>query len=109
MALRVASIRDPRTTGKARNWLARMWRMLTAGSSGRVDSARHAFAIEHLGQPAGWFQPHRYRYFCVRCGWMFRVENRRGDAIAVGLDGAPLAEPKIAGASRPFKMAPAPP
>ena len=94
MVPRALASRYPRTTSKAGNWLTRIWRLVADWGSDGVDSARHNFAIEHLGQPAGWFKPHMYRYYCVHCRWMFRVENRRGDAIAVGTDDAPLPEPE---------------
>jgi hypothetical protein len=36
---------------------------------------RHSFAIEPLGHGTGWFPPSRYRYYCVRCHWMFLVQG----------------------------------
>lgn len=51
---------------------------------------RHEFAIKDLGAGPGWFQAHRYVYFCLCCRWTFLVVNRRGDAIALDEAGQPL-------------------
>jgi hypothetical protein len=54
---------------------------------------RHDFFIEDLGQPKGWFKLYRYRYLCLRCGWAFLVENRRGRTTALDEFGERLAQP----------------
>ncbi len=69
--------------------------------------ARHEFVIEHLGQ-AGWLKPHRYRYFCIRCRWLFLVENRRGDALAVDELNRPLAQSENAARVATFALGPCP-
>lgn len=68
-------------------------------------SARHEFVIEDLGQ-AGWLKPHRYRYFCIRCRWLFLIENRLGDATAVDGSGRPLREPEQSTRVVTFAMGP---
>src|SRR5579862_4109075 len=45
---------------------------------------KHNFHVEDPGKPDG-FKAHRYRYTCVRCGWVFLVENWRVKICA--LDG----------------------
>ena len=55
--------------------------------------ARHDYFIEDLGQDAGWFKPHRHRYSCLRCDWMFVVEGTRGKVTALNESGLPLPEP----------------
>jgi hypothetical protein len=69
--------------------------------------ARHEFAIEDLGQ-AGWLKPHRYRYFCIRCRWLFLIENRRGDATAVDGSWRPLREPEQSTRVATFALGPCP-
>jgi hypothetical protein len=69
--------------------------------------ARHEFAIEDLGQ-AGWLTPHRYRYFCIRCRWLFLIENRLGDATAVDESGRPLREPEQSTRVAAFALGPCP-
>jgi hypothetical protein len=68
---------------------------------------RHEFAIEDLGQ-AGWLRPHRYRYFCIRCRWLFLIENRRGKATAVDESGRPLCEPEQSDRVASFALGPCP-
>lgn len=69
--------------------------------------ARHEFAIEHLGR-AGWLKPRRYRYFCVRCHWLFLIDNRLGDATAVDGSGRPLREPEQSARVASFALGPCP-
>ena len=69
--------------------------------------ARHEFAIEHLGQ-AGWLKPHRYRYYCIRCRWLFLVENRRGDALAVDELDRPLSQAENTARVATFAIGPCP-
>jgi hypothetical protein len=69
--------------------------------------ARHEFAIEDLGQ-ARWLTPHRYRYFCIRCRWLFLIENRLGDATAVDESGQPLREPEQGTRVATFALGPCP-
>jgi hypothetical protein len=42
---------------------------------------RHSFSIESLGGRPGWFGPSRYRYYCVRCHWMFQVQDSNVTAL----------------------------
>jgi hypothetical protein len=68
---------------------------------------RHTFAIEDLGQ-SGWFKPHNYRYFCVKCRWTFLVENRRGDATASDDSSRPLNGTEGAARVATFAIGPCP-
>ncbi len=43
---------------------------------------RHTFAIRAFEKP-GLFKPRPYLYYCIRCKWTFRVNDRRGSVIAV--------------------------
>jgi hypothetical protein len=54
---------------------------------------KHDYFIEDLGQPAGWFKAHRYRYACLRCGWAFIVQNR-GKVSALADADEHLSEPQ---------------
>jgi hypothetical protein len=49
-----------------------------------AEETRHHYAIEALEKP-GAFRPQPYLYTCVRCRWIFRVNDSRGSIIA--LDG----------------------
>jgi len=51
---------------------------------------RHDYFVEDLGQAAGWLQPHRHRYSCLRCGWAFIVEDGRGKVTALDEFGEPM-------------------
>jgi len=50
---------------------------------------RHNFAIKALEKP-GLFKPRPYLYYCIRCKWTFRVNDRRGSVVAVDNAGQPL-------------------
>jgi hypothetical protein len=52
---------------------------------------RHSFAIETLGKPAR-FHPRPYRYTCVRCKWMFRINDSFGSTICLDSLGNRLPE-----------------
>lgn len=69
---------------------------------------RHDHFIEDLGQPAGWFKAHRYRYSCLRCGWAFIVESR-GKITALGDAEEPLSEPQNSGRVKTFVDGPCAP
>ena len=69
---------------------------------------KHDYFIEDLGQPAGWFKAHRYRYSCLRCGWAF-VVGSRGDISALGGNDLPLSEPQNSGRVRTFVDGPCTP
>jgi hypothetical protein len=53
---------------------------------------QHSFAIERLGRRSGWFKPDRYRFYCIRCHWMFLVEGQR--VCALNDSCVPLTEPE---------------
>jgi hypothetical protein len=69
---------------KSERWFSRL--------DGNI-AMKHDYFIEDLGQAAGWFKPHRHRYSCLRCGWMFVVEGSRGAVIALDESGVPLPQP----------------
>ena len=58
-----------------------------------VEETRHHFAIEALEKP-GSFRPQPYLYTCVRCGWIFRINDSRGSIIALDGLGRRLPEPE---------------
>jgi hypothetical protein len=70
---------------------------------------KHDFFIEDLGQPRGWFQAHRYRYSCLRCGWAFLVEGHRGDTSALNGLGGRLSEPEQSRRLKTFSLGPCSP
>ncbi len=54
---------------------------------------RHQFAIETLDR-SGPLRPQPYLYTCVRCKWIFRVNDSRGSIIALDGLGRRLPEPE---------------
>jgi len=58
-----------------------------------VEETRHHFAIEALEKPES-FRPQPYLYTCVRCGWIFRINDSRGSIIALDGLGRRLPEPE---------------
>jgi hypothetical protein len=58
-----------------------------------AEETRHHFAIEALEKP-GSFRPQPYLYTCVRCRWIFRINDSRGSIIALDGLGRRLAEPE---------------
>jgi hypothetical protein len=57
------------------------------------EEMRHRFAIETLDRPDT-FRPQPYLYTCVRCKWIFRINDSRGSIIALDGLGRHLAEPE---------------
>jgi hypothetical protein len=58
-----------------------------------AEEMRHHFAIETLDRP-GPLRPQPYLYTCVRCKWIFRVNDSRGSIIALDGLGRRLPEPE---------------
>ena len=58
-----------------------------------AEEMRHRFAIETLGS-AGALGAQPYLYTCVRCKWIFRVNDSRGSIVALDGLGRHLAEPE---------------
>ena len=58
-----------------------------------AEETRHHFAIEALEKP-GAFRPQPYLYTCVRCRWIFRINDSRGSIIALDGLGRHLPEPE---------------
>lgn len=71
------------------------------------DERRHHFAIEALDK-SGPFRPQPYLYTCVRCGWMFRINETRGSVIALDGLGRRLLEPENAKRVVTFHRGPCP-
>lgn len=72
-----------------------------------AEETRHHFAIEALGKP-GSFRPQPYLYTCVRCRWIFRVNDSRGSIIALDGLGRHLPEPENAKRIVTFHRGPCP-
>jgi hypothetical protein len=72
-----------------------------------VEETRHHYAIEALEKP-GSFQPQPYLYTCVRCRWIFRLNDSRGSIIALDGLGRRLAEPENAKRIVTFHRGPCP-
>jgi hypothetical protein len=72
-----------------------------------VEETRHHYAIEALEKP-GSFRPQPYLYTCVRCRWIFRVNDLRGSIIALDGLGRRLAEPENAKRIVTFQRGPCP-
>jgi hypothetical protein len=75
----------------------------------QMATLKHDFFIEDLGQPRGWFQAHRYRYSCLRCGWAFLIEGRRGAISALNELNGRLSEPERSRRVQTFVMGPCAP
>jgi hypothetical protein len=58
-----------------------------------AEETRHHFAIEALEKP-GPLRPQPYLYTCVRCRWIFRINDSRGSIIALDGLGRRLPEPE---------------
>ncbi len=67
---------------------------------------RHSFAIEPVGYRSGWFKPRQYRYYCIRCHWMFLVQGRKVCALDESCE--PLPEPENGRRVASFALGPCP-
>ena len=72
-----------------------------------AEETRHHFAIEALDK-SGPFRPQAYLYTCVRCKWIFRVNDSRGSVIALDGLGRRLQEPENARRVVTFHRGPCP-
>ena len=72
-----------------------------------AEETRHHFAIEAL-EKAGHFRPQPYLYTCVRCRWIFRLNDSRGSIIALDGLGRRLPEPENAKRIVTFHRGPCP-
>jgi hypothetical protein len=72
-----------------------------------AEETRHHFAIEALDK-SGPFRPQPYLYTCVRCKWIFRINDSRGSVIALDGLGRHLAEPENAKRVVTFHRGPCP-
>jgi hypothetical protein len=72
-----------------------------------AEEARHHFAIEALDK-SGPFRSQPYLYTCVRCKWIFRINDSRGSVIALDGLGRHLPEPENAKRVLTFHRGPCP-
>jgi len=72
-----------------------------------AEETRHHFAIEALDK-SGPFRPQPYLYTCVRCKWIFRINDSRGSVIALDGLGRRLPEPENAKRIVTFHRGPCP-
>jgi len=72
-----------------------------------AEETRHHYAIEALERP-GSFRPQPYLYTCVRCRWIFRVNDSRGSIVALDGLGRRLPEPENAKRIVTFHRGPCP-
>jgi hypothetical protein len=72
-----------------------------------AEEMRHQFAIESLEKP-GALRPQPYLYTCVRCKWIFRLNDSRGSIIALDGLGRHLPEPENAKRIVTFHRGPCP-
>jgi hypothetical protein len=93
-----------RIPGSSTNGNSRRTRQKPAFTS---DETRHHFAIEALDK-SGPFRRQPYLYMCVRCKWMFRINDTRGSVIALDGLGRELQEPENAKRVVTFHRGPCP-
>jgi hypothetical protein len=72
-----------------------------------AEETRHHFAIEALEKP-GSFRPQPYLYTCVRCRWIFRINDSRGSIVALDGLGRRLQEPENSKRIVTFNRGPCP-
>ena len=96
--------RAKRIPSSATNGNGRRTRQRPAFTS---DETRHHFAIEALDK-SGPFRRQPYLYMCVRCKWMFRINDTRGSVIALDGLGRQLQEPENAKRVVTFHRGPCP-
>jgi hypothetical protein len=72
-----------------------------------AEETRHHYAIEAL-EKLGAFRPQPYLYTCVRCRWIFRVNDSRGSIVALDGLGRHLPEPENAKRIVTFHRGPCP-
>ena len=72
-----------------------------------AEETRHHFAIEPLDK-SGPFRPQPYLYTCVRCKWIFRLNDARGSIIALDGLGRHLPDPENAKRVLTFHRGPCP-
>jgi len=72
-----------------------------------AEEMRHHFAIENLEKP-GAFRPQPYLYTCVRCRWIFRINDSRGSIVALDGLGRPVPEPENSRRIVTFQQGPCP-
>jgi len=72
-----------------------------------AEETRHHFAIEALDKP-GSFRQQPYLYTCVRCRWIFRINDSRGSIIALDGLGRRLREPENSKRTVTFHRGPCP-
>ena len=68
---------------------------------------RHFFAIRALDEP-GYFKRRPYLYYCIRCKWMFRVNDFRNSIIALDKQGEKLPKAEANRRAATFAAGPCP-
>ncbi len=102
-----APVRRPRSTETPLSATKRNSRRTGQRPGFTSDETRHHFAIEALDK-SGPFRPQPYLYTCVRCRWMFRINDTRGSIIALDGLGRRLLEPENAKRVVTFHRGPCP-
>ena len=72
-----------------------------------LHEARHSYAIEALPK-SGALKRRPYLYMCIRCKWMFRVNDRLGSIVALDENNQPLPEPENSRRAATFEKGPCP-
>jgi hypothetical protein len=72
-----------------------------------AEETRHHYAIEALEKPRS-FRTQPYLYTCVRCRWIFHINDSRGSIIALDGLGRRLPEPENAKRVVTFHRGPCP-
>jgi hypothetical protein len=80
---------------------------LTPRPAFTAQEMRHSFAIEPLDKPS-WFQPRPYLYMCVRCKWMFRINDSPGSVISLDGLGRQIPGPENSRRAATFASGPCP-
>ncbi|HKM98992.1 MAG TPA: hypothetical protein VJX23_00645 [Candidatus Binataceae bacterium] len=72
-----------------------------------AHETRHNFVVESLPKP-GPFKSRPYLYTCMRCKWVFRVNDSPGSIITLDEKGQPLPEPERHRRAATFAEGPCP-
>jgi hypothetical protein len=82
-------------------------RELSATPLFSASEMRHSFAIQPLQKP-GAFKPRPYLYYCVRCKWLFRVNDSRDSIVPLDQTGAAVTGDEAARRVASFHAGPCP-
>ena len=101
------SVAHPRPGGIPFSTTQRSSRRNTKRPAFTQEETRHHFAIEALDR-SGPMRRQPYLYMCVRCKWMFRINDTRGSVIALDGLGRSLPKPENARRALTFHRGPCP-